>query len=46
VKAAGGKITREPSTFGNTGIRICMAADPAGNQIEMIQNAGQVTPAK
>lgn len=46
VKAAGGKIAREPFSFGNTGIRIGIALDPAGNQIEMIQNAGQVTPAK
>jgi predicted enzyme related to lactoylglutathione lyase len=41
VKAAGGKMAREPFSFGNTGIMIGMAVDPAGNQIEMIQNAGQ-----
>jgi predicted enzyme related to lactoylglutathione lyase len=46
VKAAGGKLAREPFGFGNTGIKIAIAVDPAGNQIEMIQNAGQTPPAK
>jgi predicted enzyme related to lactoylglutathione lyase len=41
VKAAGGKMAREPFVFGGT-IKIAMAVDPAGNQIEMIQGAGQV----
>jgi predicted enzyme related to lactoylglutathione lyase len=37
VKAAGGKMEREPFAFGNTGIRIGMGIDPAGNHFEMIQ---------
>jgi predicted enzyme related to lactoylglutathione lyase len=41
VKAAGGKMAREPFVYGGT-IKIAMAVDPAGNQIEMIQGAGQV----
>jgi predicted enzyme related to lactoylglutathione lyase len=46
VKAAGGTLAREPFEFGKSGIMIAMAVDPAGNQIEMIQNAGQVPPKK
>jgi predicted enzyme related to lactoylglutathione lyase len=41
LKAAGGKMEREPFQFGNTGIFIGMAIDPAGNHIELIQGAGQ-----
>jgi predicted enzyme related to lactoylglutathione lyase len=37
VKAAGGKMEREPFAYGNTGIRIGMGIDPAGNHFEMIQ---------
>jgi predicted enzyme related to lactoylglutathione lyase len=37
VKAAGGKMEREPFEFGKTGIRIGMGVDPAGNHFEMIQ---------
>ena len=37
IKAAGGKVVREPSEFGKTGIFITMAVDPAGNAIELIQ---------
>ena len=37
VKAAGGKMEREPFEFGKTGIRIGMAVDPAGNHFELIQ---------
>lgn len=37
VKAAGGKMEREPFAYGNTGIRIGMGVDPAGNHFEMIQ---------
>jgi predicted enzyme related to lactoylglutathione lyase len=37
VKAAGGKMERDPFEFGNTGIRIGMGIDPAGNHFEMIQ---------
>ncbi len=41
LKAAGGKMTREAFEYGNTGIFIGMALDPAGNHIELIQGAGQ-----
>jgi predicted enzyme related to lactoylglutathione lyase len=37
LKAAGGKMEREPFEYGNTGIVIGMAIDPAGNHFEMIQ---------
>lgn len=37
VKAAGGTMTGDPRPFGNTGIVIGIAVDPAGNRIEMIQ---------
>jgi predicted enzyme related to lactoylglutathione lyase len=37
IKAAGGKMEREPFEYGKTGIRIGMAIDPAGNHFEMIQ---------
>ncbi|HMA11780.1 MAG TPA: VOC family protein [Steroidobacteraceae bacterium] len=37
IKAAGGKMEREPFEFGKTGIRIGMGIDPAGNHFEMIQ---------
>ena len=46
LKAAGGKMAREPFEFGNSGIMIGMAIDPAGNQIEMIQGPGQTPPKK
>ena len=39
VKAAGGTMNSEPRAFGNTGIMIGIAVDPAGNQIELIQQA-------
>ena len=45
LKAAGGKMEREPFVYGGT-IKIGMAIDPAGNHIEMIQGAGQSTPQK
>lgn len=37
VKAAGGKMEREPFAYGTTGIRIGMGIDPAGNHFELIQ---------
>lgn len=37
LKAAGGSMAGEPRAFGNTGIMIGIAIDPAGNRIEMIQ---------
>jgi hypothetical protein len=43
VKAAGGKMDREPFVFGGS-IKIGLAIDPAGNHIEMIQGAGQSAP--
>ena len=37
VKAAGGTMAGDPRPFGNTGIVIGIAIDPAGNRIELIQ---------
>jgi len=37
VKAAGGSMAGDPRPFGNTGLVIGIAIDPAGNRIEMIQ---------
>jgi lactoylglutathione lyase len=39
VKAAGGKVTREPSEYANSGIFIAFVVDPEGNHIELIQPA-------
>jgi len=39
IKSAGGTMNGEPRPFGNTGIVIGIAVDPAGNQIELIQQA-------
>ncbi len=41
VKAAGGSMQSEPRPFGNTGITIGIAKDPAGNRIELIQRPKQ-----
>jgi predicted enzyme related to lactoylglutathione lyase len=45
LKAAGGKMEREPFVYGGS-VKIGMAIDPAGNHIELIQGAGQSTPQK
>jgi predicted enzyme related to lactoylglutathione lyase len=37
ITAAGGKMERAPFVFGNTGVTIGLAVDPAGNHIEMLQ---------
>jgi predicted enzyme related to lactoylglutathione lyase len=37
VKAAGGSMAGDPRRFGNTGIYIGIAIDPAGNHLELIQ---------
>jgi len=37
IKAAGGSMAGEPRAFGNTGIVIGIAIDPAGNRIELLQ---------
>jgi predicted enzyme related to lactoylglutathione lyase len=37
IKAAGGSMAGDPRPFGNTGMVIGIAIDPAGNRIEMIQ---------
>jgi predicted enzyme related to lactoylglutathione lyase len=37
IKAAGGSMDGEPRPYGNTGIVIGIATDPAGNRIELIQ---------
>ena len=39
IKAAGGSMDGEPRPFRNTGVIIGIAADPAGNRIELIQRA-------
>ncbi len=36
IKAAGGSMAGDPRPFGNTGVMIGIAVDPAGNRIEMI----------
>lgn len=37
VKAAGGSMDGEPRAFGNSGMMIGFAVDPAGNRVELIQ---------
>ena len=37
IKAAGGSMAGDPRAFGNTGIMIGIAIDPAGNRLELIQ---------
>jgi predicted enzyme related to lactoylglutathione lyase len=37
VKAAGGSMAGDPRAYGNTGIVIGIAIDPAGNRLELIQ---------
>lgn len=39
VKAAGGRLEREPFEFGKTGIFIGIVVDPEGNHVELIQRA-------
>ena len=37
IKAAGGSMAGDPRPFGNTGVVIGIATDPAGNRLELIQ---------
>jgi predicted enzyme related to lactoylglutathione lyase len=37
VKAAGGSMDGEPRQFGNTGIYVGFAIDPAGNRVELLK---------
>jgi len=37
IKAAGGSMQGDPRPFGNTGMVIGFATDPAGNRMELIQ---------
>jgi predicted enzyme related to lactoylglutathione lyase len=37
IKTAGGSLAGDPRPFGNTGVIIGIAIDPAGNRIELIQ---------
>jgi len=37
IKAAGGSMAGDPRPFGNTGVLIGIAIDPAGNRLELIQ---------
>ncbi len=39
IKAAGGSMAGDPRPFGNTGIVIGIAIDPAGNRLELIQRS-------
>ena len=39
IKAAGGSMEREPQPFGKDGTLLGFATDPAGNHIELIQEA-------
>ena len=39
VKAAGGTMDGDPKPFGNSGLVIGFAKDPAGNRIELLQRA-------
>jgi predicted enzyme related to lactoylglutathione lyase len=43
VKAAGGSMAGDPRPFGNSGVIIGIAIDPAGNRLELIQRP---SPAK
>ena len=37
IKAAGGTVEGEPSAFGDAGMIVGFAVDPAGNRMELIQ---------
>jgi len=37
IKAAGGSMAGDPRLYGNTGVIIGIAIDPAGNRLELIQ---------
>jgi predicted enzyme related to lactoylglutathione lyase len=37
IKTAGGSMAGDPRPFGNTGVIIGIAIDPAGNRLELIQ---------
>ena len=37
IKSAGGSMAGDPRPFGNTGVVIGIAIDPAGNRLELIQ---------
>ena len=37
IKAAGGSMAGDPRPYGNTGMVIGIAIDPAGNRLELIQ---------
>ncbi|HTC36044.1 MAG TPA: VOC family protein [Bryobacteraceae bacterium] len=37
IKSAGGSMAGDPRPFGNTGMVIGIAIDPAGNRVELIQ---------
>jgi len=41
VKAAGGTVEGEPSPFGEDGMIVGFAVDPAGNRMELIQQKAQ-----
>jgi predicted enzyme related to lactoylglutathione lyase len=37
IKAAGGTVEDEPRAFGDSGMIVGFAVDPAGNRMELIQ---------
>lgn len=41
VKVSGGKITIEPSAFGEEGMIVGFAEDPAGNSMELIKQKAE-----
>jgi predicted enzyme related to lactoylglutathione lyase len=41
VRAAGGSLVAPPREVGKSGIIACVAIDPAGNHVEMIQRPGK-----
>ena len=41
VKAAGGTVEGEPRAFGDAGMIVGFAVDPAGNRMELIQQKGK-----
>jgi predicted enzyme related to lactoylglutathione lyase len=46
IKSAGGSMDGDPKPFGNSGVVIGIAIDPAGNRIELIQRPQLPAPSK
>ena len=43
IKAAGGTVDGEPGAFGDAGMIVGFAVDPAGNRMELIQRQGKTS---